>query len=226
MPYRYLLFDADDTLFDFKKAQSSALERSFLDLTGHYEGHYLKVYEEINLALWQDFERGEISQSELKDRRFVQFLARLELSLEPAHFNQIYLQRLSEGQFLFEGALELIQDLSTGYKLLLITNGLKEVQRPRFSTSPLMPYFEGLIVSDEIGVAKPHPAIFDAAFSLLGQPAKHEVLMIGDSLSSDIQGGINYGIDTCWFNPNRKANTAHFSPTYEVSSLADISKFV
>lgn len=226
MSYRYLLFDADDTLFDFAKAQRVALERSFLELKGAYEPTYLSLYEEVNTMLWQAFEQGKLSQVELKEQRFMVFLERLELNLDPFIFNQLYLKRLSEGQFLLEGALELIQDLARHCKMVIITNGLKEVQRPRLSTSLLMPYFEGLIISDELGVAKPNPAIFDAAFDLLGQPEKAETLMIGDSLSSDMQGGLNYGIDTCWYNPAAKSNTRGLAVTYEVSSLREIAAIV
>ena len=101
-------------------------------------------------------------------------------------------------------------------------DGLADVQRPRLAASPLLPYFESVTISDEVGVAKPDGRIFDTAFASMGHPAKREVLMIGDSLSSDMQGGINYGIDTCWYNPNGKQRPDGLSITYEIKELAEL----
>jgi len=119
---------------------------------------------------------------------------------------------------LLDGAEQLIRSLAVDFLMLLITNGLKEVQRPRFGRSPLLPFFEDIIISGEVGYAKPDPRIFDHAFK--GRPVdKAHILMIGDSLSSDIAGGQTWGVDTCWFNPAQKENNSDILPVYEVSSF-------
>jgi len=165
-------------------------------------------------------------QSELKAQRFQRYLDALELDLDAELMNARYLTYLSEGHFLLDGAAELIEALAVNHRLLIVTNGLKEVQRPRFSASSIIKYFDGIVVSDELGVAKPNPEIFDAAFELLGKPDKKEVLMIGDSLASDIQGGINYAIDTCWFNPSKKENKKPLEPSFEIQQLNELLAIV
>jgi FMN phosphatase YigB (HAD superfamily) len=106
--------------------------------------------------------------------------------------------------------------------LALITNGIKEVQRPRFVQSALKDYFTVLIISEEVGTAKPDPAIFEAAFVQMGHPHRDEVLIIGDGLTSDIQGGYNYGIDTCWFNPTRAPRPVNIASQYEITHLTEL----
>ena len=225
MRYPILLFDADNTLFDFDRAQSHALQLALTELNGYFEPHFLTTYAEVNHGFWQAFERGEISQSELKRQRFPAVIKQLGLSIDPVETNALYLKRLSESYFLLDGACELVERLAASHRLGLITNGLKDVQRPRFSASPITKHFEAIVISDELGIAKPDPGIFEALLELLGNPSKTDLLMIGDSLSSDIQGGINFGINTCWFNPNGKARGS-MSPTHEISSLDQLDNIV
>ena len=219
MRYPFLLFDADHTLFDFDQAQDRALKSTIVELHGHFDADYFEVYNEVNRRLWLAFERGEIIQQDIKVSRFEQILERTGLPLDPFEANATYLNHLSEATFLLDGALEVVQELAVDRKLLIVTNGLREVQRPRFTTSAIAPFITGIVVSDEIGVAKPNPGIFDTAFEALKQPAKSEVLMIGDSLTSDMRGGIDYGIDTCWFNPTGNQNVLELPVTYEIRDL-------
>jgi len=153
MRYPYLLFDADNTLYDFDKSQSNALKKTMLELHGSFDEHHERSYELVNTALWQAFEKGEMSQSELKAQRFQRYLEALELDLDAELMNARYLTYLSEGHFLLDGAAELIEALAVNHRLLIVTNGLKEVQRPRFSASSIIKYFDGIVVSDELGVA-------------------------------------------------------------------------
>lgn len=222
MPYRHLIFDADNTLFDFDKAQTNALELCFADARLAFKAHYHELYNRINHDLWQAFEQGQLSQASIKEERFARLIKKLELSADVQLLSTAYLRRLAEGHFLYDGALELLEALKKHCRMIIVTNGLKEVQRARFSHSPVMPYLEGLIVSDELGVAKPHAGIFDAAFEMLAKPAKKDVLIIGDSLSSDMQGGINYQIDTCWFNPHKKQNKLELDITHEIRRLEEL----
>ena len=197
-----------------------------LELHGEFTPNTLTTYDTVNQRFWRAFERGEISQGEIKEKRFVAFFEALGLDLDASAMNALYLKGLSEGYYLLDGALELVQKLAQDHTLAIVTNGLKEVQRPRFTASPIIGYFNTIVVSDELGVAKPQAGIFDEAFRLLDYPAKRDVLMIGDSLSSDMQGGINYGIDTCWFNPAGRDNKAGLPVTYEVKDFETLSRIL
>ena len=134
------------------------------------------------------------------------------------------LDQLAQQAHLIEGAAELIQTLNGRYHLALITNGLADVQYPRLARSGLESYFSAVVVSDEVGVAKPNPGIFDVAFERMNQPAKNEVLIIGDSLSSDITGGITYGIDTCWYNPNGQSSDLPI--THKIKTLHQLNEIL
>lgn len=220
MSYQWLLFDADNTLFDYDKAEVFALEKTFAAFQLNYNVAFSAQYREINAQIWHDYELGNITQDELRTERFRRLFTNLGLEIEATAFSERYLQNLAQGGFLIEGAEALIKQLHTDYRLAIITNGIGDVQHPRFNNSTISDYIETMVVSGDLGVAKPDPAIFDLAFSRMGDPAKKAVLIIGDSLSSDMQGGINYGIDTCWYNPHRQ--TSSLPITYEIRQLADL----
>lgn len=226
MKYDVILFDADDTLFDYGMAEGQAFLKVFTHFglpTGAEE--YADSYREINRALWADLEAGRITSAALRVERFNRLFAAHQLKLNPQTFSEAYLQFLGEGTFLIQGAKELCEELA-GCRLAIITNGIKDVQLSRIQGSPLADTFEQIIISEEAGVSKPAAGIFDYAFAKLGITDKRRVLIVGDSLTSDIQGGINYGIDTCWFNPLGKANGAGIKPTYEIRELAALPELV
>ena len=223
MPYRWLIFDADNTLFDFDRAQTEALEKTFANLGYAFGAEHHTLYNRINAELWKRLERGEIPQAAIKKARFKRLGAETGWAFDVAGVSSSYLRHLSEGSYLLDGTLDLVKRLSETHRLIIMTNGLKEVQRPRFAASPVAGYMQDILISDELGVAKPDHGIFDIAFERMGLPAHAEVLMIGDSLSSDIAGGANYGIDTCWFNPRNKANNGGVKPTYIVKTLNEVS---
>ncbi|HET6444154.1 MAG TPA: YjjG family noncanonical pyrimidine nucleotidase [candidate division Zixibacteria bacterium] len=220
--YRWLLFDADGTLFDYDYAETAALANSFRDFELPYRPDFAQEYREINGQIWRDFELGLIDQKSLRTRRFILLFNSLELDVDPESFSDIYLEHLSKGTYLIDHAEEVLEQLRPGFNLAIITNGLKDVQRPRFARSSIGTYFDVLVISEEIGAAKPDPAIFDAAFNLLGNPPRKEVLIIGDSLTSDIAGGANYGIDTCWFNPSQKSPDISLDIDYEITDLRQL----
>ncbi|MBV7332956.1 YjjG family noncanonical pyrimidine nucleotidase [Chloroflexi bacterium TSY] len=224
--YTWLLFDADGTLFDFEQSEAVSLQQSIEQLGYPYEQDYLTTYREVNRKIWNDFEQGKLAQAELKVKRFELFLERVKVDIQPETFSQHYLGNLANGTYLLEGSEEIIKALSTSYRLLIMTNGLKEVQRSRLEKSTLHNYIDELIVSDEIGVAKPQAGIFDVAFAAMGHPQKAETLIIGDSLSSDIAGGINYGIDTCWYNPDKKRRPDGLTITYEINGLTELMELL
>jgi putative hydrolase of the HAD superfamily len=219
MPYSWLFFDADGTLYDFDLGEKNALTAVLNDLGHPFTEQSYQHYQRINKELWAAFEQGKVAQSDIKTQRFETWLQHLNISADVEKISRDYLVYLSQQGVLLEHALGIIQTLAKKYKLLLLTNGLQEVQRPRFNASPLKPYITDIIVSGEVGFAKPDPRIFEAAFGKIGHPAKHQVLMIGDSLSADIQGGINYGLDTCWYNPS--GGSSSLPITHTIHDLRD-----
>lgn len=223
MSYELILFDADDTLFDFSQSEMNALTLSFGEHEIELSDLYFESYKRINQQLWKEFEEGKLPQDQLRVERFYRFFIEQGLEMDAGHFSNRYLTHLSEGAFLVPGAVELCGYLQAhGYRLAIITNGIKQVQLKRIGKSELSQAFEQIIVSEETGYQKPQAGIFDYAFNKLNFKDKRRVLMVGDSLSTDIQGGNNYGIDTCWFNPSGKPNQTGIQPKFEISSLMEL----
>jgi 2-haloacid dehalogenase len=220
--YTWLLFDADGTLFDYDKAEKSALANTFEQVGYSFKPQYLPEYRKVNGQIWLDFEQGKITQELLKTRRFELLSEAIDIPYDPRDFSVKYLKNLAKGTYLVDGAEEIVKTLHEKFDLAIITNGLTRVQRPRFKKSAIYPYIKEIIISEEIGAAKPDTEIFDIAFERMNHPMKEEVLIIGDSLTSDIQGGNNYGIDTCWFNPKRKTNDQMITSTFEIQELSEL----
>lgn len=222
MKYKWILFDADNTLFDYDAAEIGALRSTFEELGTSLTADHHHTYRHVNHQNWQAYERGEISQVILRTRRFEQFLAAMGMGEDPAMVSKRYLFHLGNRTDLVAGAKELVEVLHGRTGLMIITNGLKDVQRSRVSQSEIGRYFHDIVISEEVGVAKPDGRIFDITFERMGNPRKSEVLMVGDSLTSDIQGGLDYGIDTCWFNPGRRPNTVGREVGFEIGSLGEV----
>lgn len=225
--YQWLLFDADGTLFDYDRAEAKALEGTFRDFNLPFEPGHAGAYQKINHQIWLDFENGQITASALRVTRFERLFVALQIAPGSAsfaaEFSDRYLRNLAMASDLTNGAEKITRALKARYHLALITNGLKDVQRPRLAGSPIADCFEVVAISDEMGVAKPNPRYFRAVFDRIGQPERMNVLVIGDSLTSDIQGGINYGLDTCWYNPSGKAADAKLTPTYQITRLDELA---
>lgn len=223
MKYKVILFDADETLFDFKKAEKEAFKNTMIEFNIDYdENYHFSTYKEINTAIWKELEDGLITQEKLKTERFRRFIHKLDLNFNENDFASTYMKHLANGSFLFDGAIELIEDLSSKYILSIVTNGLTAVQEGRLKKSIIANHFKDIVISENIGIAKPHPDIFEHAINNLGVFNKDEILMIGDNLNSDIKGGINYNIDTCWYNPNKLENKTDLKPTYEVCDYTEL----
>ncbi len=220
MKYTWLLFDADHTLFDFPQAEFNALRRTLQQRNLPFRAEFFHTYSRYNQQVWEEFERGEITSLELRLKRFRLFIEEAGLADDPEAISPLYLQNLALGTELLPGAEEVIRALQGRYRLALVTNGLKEVQRPRLERSALREAFEQIFISEEIGAAKPSRAYFEAVFRGLGHPPKKSVLLIGDSLTSDMRGGLDYGTDTCWYNPAGK--TTDMQVTYQIARLTEL----
>jgi 2-haloacid dehalogenase len=224
--YQWLLFDADGTLFDYAAAEETALRAAFDECGVAFSMEHLHRYRAVNQAIWLEFERGTITADALRSERFRRLFDACAITADAAAFGARYVRLLAQVATLIDGALDVARTLAASHKLAVITNGLKDVQHSRFERSPLKQFVSAIVISDEIGVAKPDAAFFDVTFCRIGNPAKHDVLVVGDSLTSDIQGGINYGIDTCWFNPLRLPRPAGRAATYEITALPELYAIV
>ncbi len=225
-PYELVFIDADETLLDFRKAERHALRHAFGQFGLESTEEIVLAYEEINAVIWKRLEKGELDQERLKVERFRLLFQSLGVDLDPAAFSSLYLEALGRGSFLLPGAEEICGYLAGKYRLAMVTNGIKEVQRSRIGASPIAAHFAALVISEEAGSSKPNPAIFEHACGLLNTHDKTRMIMVGDSLSSDIRGGINFGIDTCWFNPAGAPNPTELDPTYEISSLEELKRIL
>jgi 2-haloacid dehalogenase len=223
MRYKWLLFDADGTLFDFDRAEASALCKTLEQFGVPFTPERLTTYQRINNQLWRALENGLITTGDLKVRRFESFFEELQLDLSPTSFSLAYLEQLGTCSELIAGAVEILQALHTRYQLAIVTNGLKAVQRSRLAGSQIRDYIAEMVVSEEVGASKPDQAIFDAAFERIGRPLKSEALMIGDSLTSDMEGGYRYGVDTCWYNPTSQSQSMDLNITYQIGNLAELA---
>lgn len=226
MKYGIILFDADGTLFDFKKCERSALQLALSELSLPNGDTYIERYSEINELMWKRLERGEIEKSRLAVERFEVFLRELSLHGDAARLSELYKARLSEQAYLIEGAESVLSELSAEHRLFIITNGIKSVQEGRMSRSPIKKYFEKVFISEELGFEKPRREFFDKVASGISGFSADNAIVIGDSLTSDIQGGINAGIDTCWYNPQGNGKPEGMNITYTVGDLKEILPIV
>lgn len=226
MPYPYLLFDADNTLFDFDQAERNAhllLCRAH-GLAFSEEGYQL--YHKCNADLWRDFDRGLCTKEYLLVERFRRYLAITGERADPEALNRDHLRALGEGAMLLPGAEELCRVLSREHRLYLLTNAVASVQKARFANSAIAPYFQGVFISEEVGVGKPDPAYFDYVFHAVPGLARDNALVIGDSLTSDIQGANNAGLPCCWFNPKGQPRPQGLRIDYEIRALEELYAIV
>ena len=219
--YSSLFLDIDNTLLDFRKAEAVAIRKVLKDFSLPFDDQTVKLYSRINDSLWKRFEKGEIKKSEIFESRFKILLERLNLSGNVSKISNAYLQNLSEGYFTVEGAKELLEYLKNkGYKLYATTNGMALTQFKRIEKSGIKPYFDKIFVSEEVGFQKPQKEYYDYCFLNIEEKDKSKVLIIGDSQSSDILGGKNSGIDTCWFNIYKEEKI--INPDYTVYTLEEL----
>ncbi|KXL51743.1 putative HAD-hydrolase YfnB [Anaerotignum neopropionicum] len=222
MKKKFLLFDVDHTLLDFSTSEKKALKKSFDAFGIPFTEEILAWYLAHNQTLWASYENGCIPRETIFENRFGDTFSQFSISADGNLMEKTYRQALSEGADLIENALEVISKLSETYKLYIVTNGLASTQEKRLIDSGLATYFEAVFVSEIMGFQKPMVAYFDYCFARIPDFQKSHALIIGDSLSSDIQGGIRAGIDTCWFNPAHLINNTSFQPTYEIHNLMEL----
>ncbi|CEG57669.1 pyrimidine 5'-nucleotidase [Legionella fallonii] len=216
--YKWILFDADDTLFHFDAFNGLKLMFSHYDV--HFTEQDYAEYELINRALWTEYQNGTITAEELQCRRFTVWATRLECS--PYDLNSAFMAAMAEICSPIEGAINLLNALKDRSRLGIITNGFTELQQTRLERTGLKDHFELIVISEQVGVAKPHQAIFEHTLAIMGHPVRDQVLMVGDNPDSDILGGLNAGLHTCWLNRHKKQPPEGIKPHYEVASLEEL----
>lgn len=212
MKYTTLLFDLDDTLMDFGKSEEYAIERLLEKYSVEVTESNKRLYSSINKAKWTALEKGEITRKELFATRFPDFFKALGVEADGAQANADYMSFLSQGRFVIDGAEDICRELKNKYSMYIITNGAKIVQQGRLKDLPLMQYFDGVFISEEVGFDKPKKEYFDHVFANISETDRSKVLVIGDSLNSDIAGAVNFGLDSCWINRGEdRASDATFT---------------
>ena len=225
--YYCILFDADNTLLDFDAAESKALADTLRNYGIEPDAETVQTYRTINGELWRQLEKGQIRRDKLMAERFTRFLKAVNAVGSGAEMNQYYLDQLSTHPDLAApNVLDVMKELAEVATLAVVTNGFDRVQSRRVAESGLKEFVEEVFVSEKLDSEKPNRKIFDTALRSLGVENRERVLMVGDSLTSDIQGGANAGLDTCWFNPNHTENPGKVSPTYEIASLEELYPLV
>lgn len=224
--YDVVLLDADQTLFDFDRAEAEALRATLRQYGLPDTREAEEVYLTVNRALWARLDRGEADRDWLVVERFRILLDRLGRSGDPGAMNRDYLDKLGEGAFLLPGAEEFCRALAPACTLAIVTNGVARAQRKRFERSPLREIIPWLFISEEVGASKPDPAFFEPVLRALGSPDRRRVLMVGDNLLADIRGGINAGLDTAWYNPRRLPRDPAVVPTWETDSYSALQQLI
>lgn len=219
MKYTTLLFDLDDTLLDFGKAEDNAINKLLTKYNIPVTEENKRLYVKLNKAKWTALEKGEITRKQLFSTRFSEYFATLGVEADGIKANEEYILFLGQGHFLIDGALDVCRELHKKYAMYIITNGAKKAQEGRLTDSPLMEYFNGVFISEEIGFDKPKNEYFDFVYKNITEKDKSKTLVIGDSLNSDIAGALNYGVECCWVNRGEPETTA---ATYTVKNIREL----
>ncbi len=222
MTYSNLLFDFDHTLFDSDTSEATAFAETLRQCGIADPGAHFDTYQKINRTLWAAVEQGHIDPNDVRTKRFEQLAGTIGLDANPEAITDMadtFVHGMGANGDLYPGAQKILEQLAASTTLALVTNALSEVQRARIDRLDIGRYFDAIVISTEVGSAKPGPTIFDITFERLGNPNKQTAVMIGDSLSSDVRGGANYGIATCWYNPHGRIAGTHNHITHEIATL-------
>ena len=222
MMIRNVLFDLDDTLFDFHKAEKIALTKTLVHFGIDPTEETLALYSTINAAHWKRLELGEISREEVKVGRYRELFKTIGVECDPVKATAYYESMLAIGHYFMPGAPELLGELYRKYRLYIVSNGTAKVQEGRIGSSGIAKYMDGIFISQLLGANKPDKQFFDICFAEIPDFSLSETVIIGDSLSSDIKGGINAGITTVWFNPKGIENDNDIKPDYTIKELSEV----
>ena len=219
---KFVFLDLDDTILNFAAGEANALSHALSEIGIPPTQAILDRYHLINLAHWELLEEGRLTRDEVLVQRFEQLFRELGVDHSGKAISERYEVLLSCQHDFMPGAEQLLKDLSSRYDLYLASNGAAAVQTPRLDDAGLRPYFKGIFISEEMGADKPSKAFFDACFAAIPGFRLEETVMVGDSLTSDIRGGLNAGLHTIWFNPHGKSLRPGISPEYTICQLSEL----
>lgn len=225
MKYTTLLMDADDTIFDFPKCEYNALKDTFDFYCLKFNEDIYKSFSAINSSLWKKFEINKITRADLRIQRFSELMEKCFFESNPDKaviLADKYVERLAEQAIFIDGAYQSLQHLCESYYIYIITNGLKSVQRSRLQKSGLNSIINGCFISDELGVQKPMKEFFDIVLRGIEEKDASKILVVGDSLTSDMQGGKNAELSTCLYDPSNKVQMPNKLCDYKIGSLDEI----
>lgn len=218
MKYQWILFDADETLFSFRSF--GGLQKVLARYGLEFNEQDYATFQAVNQRLWIAYQNQEIDAEGLQRQRFSRLAALT--GEDPLKLNALLMEEMALLSLPLENTVATLQALQGKCKMGIITNGFNAMQQKRLDNTQTAPFFELLVVSENVGIAKPDKRIFEYAFAQMGNVDKRRILMVGDTLSSDIVGGQNAGIDTCWFNPHQKPSDSNVRPTYEIHSMLQL----
>ena len=224
--YEFLFLDLDDTILDFQKAEHIALSKTLEGFGLNPTEEVLKRYNQINRAHWEALERKEMTRAQVLLGRFQMLFREFQLNVDPEKVARIYERNLGIGHWFLPGAEEAVERLSKKYKLYLASNGTASVQKGRMTSANLYRFFEKVFVSQEIGANKPSIEYFERCFAQISGFDKAKAIIVGDSLTSDILGGQNAGITTCWVNPGHKPGREDIRVDYEIEALSQLENLL
>ena len=222
----FLFLDLDDTILDFHMQESVAIRKTLSGAGIEPTDENCNLYSKINLRHWKMLELGEITREKLIWHRFAELFETLGVTADPKATAERYMDHLSEGHYFLPGAEEAVKALAKKYKLYLASNGAGRVQESRIASAKLAPLFKDIFISEEMGANKPDKAYFDACFARINDFDPQRAMIAGDSLSSDIRGGKNAGIYTCWVNPKGKTAPPENKPDFEIASITELEELL
>ena len=221
----YVFLDLDDTILDFHKAERLAISKTFREFGLEPTEEVLQQYHEINIMHWQMLERGELTREQVLVNRFGVLFERKGIQASPQYCARTYEHNLGIGHYFLPGAEEAVKRLHEKYRLFLASNGTASVQHSRLTSAGLYPWFEKVFISQKLGYNKPSRAYFEACYREIPGFDPKKAIMVGDSLTSDIQGGKNGGMRTVWVNPGHRA-CGEIVPDCEIESIAQLEKLL
>lgn len=224
---KYVFLDIDDTLLDFGKAEAAAIKKTFDRIGVPSSPEVIALYSRINDEHWAMLERGELTREQVLVKRFDALFAELGIKNVPSEMAQAsYEYLLGIGHYFVDGAPELLQALKDKYELYIVSNGTASVQDSRLESAGIAPYFKDIFISERLGADKPTKKFFDIVFSRIEGFERDKAVIVGDRLSSDILGGINAGIKTCWFNPKCLPGKENIPADHEIHALSELPELL
>ena len=220
--YKTILFDIDDTLFDFGKDQEIAFKEAMSIIGQQCTEKKYEDYNQINLGMWEKLNEGKIALEELFVKRFEIFFEKYAIKQDAKEFDKILTYAFQKTGTPIEGTKKVLEQLAGKYELAITSNGPKNQQYHRLDNAKFSKYFSNIFISEEVGFNKPDKRFFDIVFANIENKEKSKILIVGDSISSDIIGGKNIGIDTCWYNPKNKENKTDVEPNYTIKNFQEL----